>query len=386
MANRKSSTSDHLKGHSVAKAELIRDYLKIYLAILEQAKGLRDVYVLDVMCGEGIYKGGRKGTAVQIAETVRHHHFSLESKNSLTIVFNDLGRSKIDSSRLKIDRVRDAVAPIDEALPDYIRFRYSAEEATTVADEWLRRTVPLISHPSRAKRLFVIDPTGYTQFDIRDVRRLLQYEGTEVFLFLPVPEMYRFVGSVDLDHALSRLAQWLWRGEPPSFRDQSDFRDRLVDQVRGRFGADVYTTPIPLAKSETDQYVLVHATRSLLGLERMVDAKWKLDPAQGGGYTPQAGQGDLFNSASGVSDSFAHELLAYVRDSPGGRTNEEVAVFALTREKRPMHAREVLAEAKKRGTIEVVDAESGERANAFYLPYKSRKKHEVIIRSTKRSG
>ena len=383
MANRKSSTSDHLKGHSVAKAELIRDYLAIYLNILEQARGQRDVYVLDLMCGEGIYRAGERGTALQIAETVRKHHFTYGSQNHLTVVFNDLGRSKVEPGRLKIDRVREVVKPIEAALPDHIQFKYSSNEATVVADDWLRRTLPEVGHPSRAKRLFVIDPTGYTQFDIWEVRRLLQYEGTEVFLFLPVPEMYRFVGSVEEDHPLRQIARWLWRGEPPAFRDQSDFRDQLVERVRGRLGPDVYTTPIALAKSETDQYVLVHATRNLLGLERMVDAMWKMDPTQGKGYTPQKGQADLFDSASGVTDVFADKLIAFVLEAPVGRTNEDIAVFALTRGKRPMHAKEVLADAKQRGLIEVLDAKTGNAASAFYLPYKSRKKQEVVIREKK---
>lgn len=384
MANRKASTSDHLKAHSVAKAELIRDYLKIYLAILEQAKGRRRVFVIDLMCGEGIYKDGKKGTAVQIAETVRHHHHSLKSRNRLTVVLNDNGRSRVEPEKLKVERVEAAVEKIAQALPDHIRFVFSSGEAERVAQEWIHLSMPPASSSDSAKRLFVIDPTGYTQFDVRAVRWLLQHEGTEVFLFLPLPEMYRFVSAVGSDHPLRQIMEWLWRGSPPEFSDQQDFRLQLIGRLRGRFGVDVYTTPIDLAKTVTDHYVLVHATRNLLGLERMVDGKWKMDPAGGQGFVPDVGQTDMFNSPTGVSESFTHALLSYVTDSPDGKTNEDVAVFALTRGMRTMHAKEVLEAAKRQGLIDVVDFETGESARAFYLPYKSQKSHKVLIRPRNR--
>ena len=222
----------------------------------------------------------------------------------------------------------------------------------------------------------MIDPKGYTQFPVQRVPTLLRYEGTEVFLFLPVPEMYRFVGSVDEEHPLGQILTWLWGARRPTFATQKSFADPLVRQLRMAFGEGVYTTPIYLAKSPTDRYVLVHSTRSLLGLERMVGAIWKVDPERGEGFGPGSGQGDLFVKAH----DFNAELMAYVAGTPEGRTNKEVSVFTLTRAIPTRKADEVLRSQRRAGRIEVVDEEKGTPVRAFYLPFKSQKDHRVVIR------
>ncbi len=308
---------------------MIRRYVSVYLNILEVARGQRHVYVLDLLCGEGIYADGHEGTAVQIARSVKEHHFAKKSSNSLTVVLNDRGRSRIERFRTKIERVEEAVAPIVAPLPDHIEFVFSADDADVVADRWMEESESRAGHSSRVKRLFIIDPTGYTQFDVPRVARLLQTEGTEVFLFVPVPEMYRFVGSVEEGHPLRDLAKWAWEGNVPSFDSQEDFRLQLVQCMAERFGEDVYVVTVDLAKSAKDHYVLVYATRNDLGLEKVVNEKWKMDPTGGRGLVSGTGQTNMFSTASGVTDSFEDDLLSYVRAAPGGRLNKDVAIFTL---------------------------------------------------------
>lgn len=380
MASRNGSTTDHLKPYSRAKADLIRSYVTKYLSILEVARGQRPVYVLDLMCGEGIYGDGSKGSAVQIAEAVREYHFARDSQNPLKVVLNDNGRSSVEPDRMKIDRVEEAIAGIVEALAKaapHIEFDLSRMKASERAS----RHRAEIRGKRRAKSLYILDPAGYTQFEIQKVRTLLEDEGTEVFLFLPLPEMYRFAKNQDETHPLGKIMLWLWGGEPLEFDSPATFAKEIFARIRERFGRDVYTTPVFLYKSKHDAYLLVHFTRHELGLERMVDALWEMDPVNGHGFGPDMNQGSIFGQ-----NQFADDLLSFIQSSPRGRSNEEVAIYATLQQMRPKHAADVLRGPKKQGLIEVVDMATQEPKRAFYLPYRSRQKATVVIRSVKNRG
>ena len=358
-ASTRSSTSDHLDPHSQAKATLISRYVSVYLNILERVPGVDEVHIIDLLCGEGIYADGNKGTAVQIVEAVVNHHFANNrSQNRIRVLLNDLGRSEVDPSRFKIDGVREHCTPLAKRLPDHIHIEYQKADALEVARTELKtgQTIPGL------KRLFVIDPKGYSQFPIQDVVTLMKSTGVEAFLFIPVPQMYRFVKSSDETSSLGEIISYLWKEEELSVVDEDAFFEELVYRIDREMGSDVYTTPIDLRKTRRDLYLLLHFTKSLRGLEKMVDEVWKLDPARGKGFRPDVAQGELF----AATDSFADALLNRIRES-SGVTNKDVAVFTLTKMYRLTHATQVLTAARKAGRIRAIRIDDGKEALGFYL-------------------
>lgn len=354
---KKHSTANHLDPHSRAKAELIRHYVGVYLNILERAPGVREVHILDLLCGEGRYGDGNKGTALQIVETVREHHFANNgSKNRVRVVLNDLGQSDVEPDRTKIERVREACASEVAPLPTHVTVEFLCSDAVHVAIQELR------NHPPRPdlRRLFVIDPTGYSQFRIEHVVRLMATPGAEALLFVPVPHMYRFKGSASEGSVLDQLLTLLWPEGPPTGRFAS-FRDDLIQRIGDLSGPSVYTTSIWITKTRNQEHLLLHFTRSLRGLEKMVDELWRIDPTLGKGFRTGSDQVDLFSVASDFSD----DLIRYVL-TPAGRSNEEVAVFTFTRQYKGKHASEVLTPLLKNGRIRRVSPD-GTKAAGFYF-------------------
>ena len=174
--------------------------------------------------------------------------------------------------------------------------------------------------------------------------------------------MYRFVKSSDETSSLGEIISYLWKEEELSVVDEDAFFEELVYRIDREMGSDVYTTPIDLRKTRRDLYLLLHFTKSLRGLEKMVDEVWRLDPERGKGFRPDVAQGELF----AATDSFADALLNRIRES-SGVTNKDVAVFTLTKMYRLTHATQVLTAARKAGRIRAIRIDDGKEALGFYL-------------------
>ncbi len=354
-----SSTTDHLDPDSEAKATLIRRYVSIYLNILERAPGTTEVHVIDLFCGEGVYADGKKGTAVQLAEAVVDHHYSNDrSANRIRLLLNDIGMSEIELGREKIERVRDHCTSLSNRLPERINIEYSKEDAVQVA----RREQD--THKGRAdlKRLYIIDPGGYSQFPIREVIRLMQSNGTEVFLFLTNPQMYQFAQSTTIPPILKVIFSHVWPEGMPEFESEEAFIEGLIQGIDLAMGLDVYTTPVELRKTARDTYLLLHFTKSLRGLEKMVDEVWRLDPGRGKGFRPDLAQGELFTATHSFADILWNHIPAV-----GRIANKSIAVFTLTKMYRLTHATQVLKALKRDDRISAVRADDGKEARGFYL-------------------
>ena len=56
--------------HSEAKVSLYRAYLATYLSILSRVPSIQRIFLFDLMCGEGIYANGGKGSPVIATEVI----------------------------------------------------------------------------------------------------------------------------------------------------------------------------------------------------------------------------------------------------------------------------------------------------------------------------
>ncbi len=61
--------------HSKAKVELYTSYLATYLNILSRVPFITRIHIFDLMCGEGIYADGSKGSPIVTMEKIKDHYF-----------------------------------------------------------------------------------------------------------------------------------------------------------------------------------------------------------------------------------------------------------------------------------------------------------------------
>lgn len=376
MGKKKRTTVDHLAAHSLAKVRVIVRYLAAYLNILERAPNVKEVHILDLMCGEGVYADGNCGTAVEIVREVLQHFNNNDSAttNRIKVWLNDFAKSDIDEGLLKIERVTGACEPIAENFPPHITIEYSHVDAIDRCFEIIKSV-----GPDNAKRfLIILDQRGYKQIPATTIKRLMDVPGVEVILFFPIGHMYRFAnasgtnpspGSEPLRALLHDL-----KIDNVMFKSAAHFLRELAHALGEYVGDNAYSSPIVLEAASND-YAILYLTKSERGIEVMVDEKWNLDRDQGLGYRRGMNQGTLF---ADQIELFEEHLANYIRDSPSGRTNREIMDFALRNSMNSARVGEILHSYGNR--LLITEIPSGKPSRHLYLSRDGRKMGRVTIR------
>lgn len=144
-----------------------------------------------------------------------------------------------------------------------------------------------------------------------------------------------------------------------------------------------YSTSFYLQRDYSNYYALFFLTNSILGLERVIDAKWKIDPIKGQGFLLENRQYSFFKEREDEI-SFDNELLRLqniILDKLADKSNIsncDLYYIAIESNFRPTHAVQILKELQNTKIISVsrADGENSKRG-AFYVNSKYSK--EVII-------
>src|SRR5262249_1680976 len=148
---------------------------------------------------------------------------------NVTLWFNDNGLSDIEKGVYKVDRVRRFSDTISAPANVSIRFdRENYESILPKTLEEVRRTV-------NAKGLFFIDPYGYKERSVTEIRKILDVRNTEVLLFMPVSYMYRFAESSTRapfpgSEHLQRFLTELFGNKIPRFASAYHFIEQVSDK------------------------------------------------------------------------------------------------------------------------------------------------------------
>lgn len=368
MRKAKQSTHQILADHSMAKVRVFKHYLGIYLHILGRA-GMDRVHLYDLMCGEGEYANGRQGSALEGLHQVLQY-FTNQPTESLKVryVLNDAGMSEVDTGRRKIDRVREKTEhlPLGPVVQGRLQVDYFALPCAEAMAKAIARVQQLVPH--REKALLFIDPWGYKDIRITDLRAALAGGHSEVLLFLPTEMMYRFADKAyheDFDGGQA-LKDWLTELFPealPVFTDVHDFIRQFRDRLQAMLQVP-YSSRFTLETSNRNTYSLFYFTSNRRGLEKMLESQWKEDPDAGTGH--RADQNfTLFKP--GVLANYPARVEDYLTAAPS-RTNEDLLKFGLVEGFLPKHTAEVLKTLTATGRLKTWEPGCPKlRKNAFYL-------------------
>ncbi|RTQ52379.1 three-Cys-motif partner protein TcmP [Hymenobacter gummosus] len=371
MSKSTQSTRQILAEHSAAKVNVLTYYLGIYLSILGKVPAIRRVHLFDLMCGEGEYADGRQGSALAGPQQVLRYFTDYPNESlHVTYILNDAGMSDIDPSRRKIDRVEERVSQlVFPATPDgqpRITLHYRALPCDRVMQQAIDRVQRLSAFEEKA--LLFIDPWGYKDIRIADLRAALVGGQSEVLLFLPTEMMYRFANKAYHDDFSGgeALQQWLKEVFPeqlPRFANVHDFINQLRHRLQNRLEVP-YSSRFTLETAGHNTYSLFFFTSNRRGLEKMLEAQWMQDPTAGSGHRLEQ-TFTLFKP--GELENYPAKLVAYLAAAPS-RTNEDLLEFGLAEGFLPKHTNEVLRKLQATGRLHV-SASDGQnmRKGAFYL-------------------
>ena len=383
--NRSAPTTSYLEEHSEAKASFISAYLSVYHRILERAQSIREVLIYDLMCGEGVYADGKKGTAHEVLDAVKRHFFSdLKARQGqgmrVGVHLNDTGVSDITDGMSKAQHAAESCGALIRTLRD--NTHYQVEVTETDALDLALASLKKIGAGRSRRFLLIFDPRGYSRVTPSSLREILSFEGVEIFLFVPVSNMYRpakaaqkqsFPGSRPIEIWIEEL----WGDEPVMAQSATEFLEQLRNRVTAMLGVGHYVGSFQLdSSSSANSYGLLFISQTLRGLEVINEKKWSHDPEKGAGYRRDRSQFSIFNPSR---DRFNTELVEFIRSSPSGRSNLEIAEFAITRGFLAKHAKEALDPLLRARSIVRVD-DQGRPAPGYHLNRPSRDKTKRFVK------
>lgn len=377
--SKRASQVDMLE-HSRAKVDLLKLYLVRYLNILSLAPYFRTIRLYDLFCGEGLYPNGRKGSPLVILDAIKSCLKVNERSTNpsrYTFHFNDMDQAKVEKVRLAVEQEKydfpSGLVNVTSSIQGY------GQVSGTVVHE--------IAKSQNTRAFVFIDPYGYKDVSVNDIHTFLDTGKAEVLLFLPISHMYRFSERATPDP----LDRWLSDLVPTTdrmFRNEQDFMAKFKAGFERLLGAGTYVEPFTIEKDAGTVYALFFFTRNELGMEKMLDVKWRIDKDNGKGWKRQKVRSiQIAMEFEPPTNQYAEALWDYISAAP--RTNSDLYLFTLQQRHLPRHTNEVLEDLQDDGTILVEDTNGHPaRKKSFYVSYQHHKGNKpnskrVVIRKAK---
>jgi three-Cys-motif partner protein len=377
---KKENAKDIILPHTQAKLDLYKSYLEKYLPILTLAKGISKINLYDIFCGIGLYKDGNLGSPMISVETINKTNELVDSKGwkrkQVNLTINDGNEEKIENVKMLLNGVR-----ISNCIITYHNLD---------ADDMLNLVSSEIANFSNSERSLVfIDPYGYSKIDKQKILSLLNNGHTEIVLFLPTMQMYRFseVALTDLERkCYEDLRRFILEFIPSTdnFQDIFEFINSITKAFS--FSDRFYSCSHYIERGKGNYYAIFFITSNIYGLERMLEVKWKQDPSHGKGFKRKKQVG-LFDELLIEYDrkreleNLRVILINELSISPKGMSNTEIYSLTLKNEFLPKHVNEVIKQLRVDNKIYTTDEFGNESnfGNATYIDYDHYKKNFIKI-------
>jgi len=351
--------------HSEVKIRLLKLYLERYLNVLTQSKYVGDIHLYDLFCGEGIYDDDGKGSPIVILETIKKIFYANKSSGNKTDKFNCLFN---DIEKWKVEKLQKEIANRKLHYSEIGKLSFSQKDYKTLLPEVANE----INGLKKQKAFVFIDPYGYKDIKVGDIKSLLQSNKSEVLLFLPTQFMFRFETKgtpeclVDFISELMPIEQW------PTSNTGIDFIENLTEAFRISLGLDYFVDSFIITRDKNQFFCLFFFTSHIYGFDRMLDAKWKIDEEEGRGWSQHI-EHSLFSQVDKRANTFKFEqkLQEFLKTE---KTNSEVYQFTLHNGHLSSHANDILTKLQNEGKLSAVKTDgTPARKSSFYLNYKEYK-------------
>lgn len=332
--------------HSEIKVRLLKLYLDRYINILALAKGVEDVHVYDLFCGEGIYDNKKEGSPViilrNLKEIVNGHKEAGKSVGKFHCHFNDVNANKLK----KLEGYVLAKGLYDDQIG---KVSYSNKDYQVLKDE----IASAINAGKKKKSFVFLDPYGYKDITVSDVESFLRSGHSEVLLFLPTQFMYRFEQEGTPDSLWNFISE-LMPNENWGVSDSGiDFINKLRDAFREKMKNNGhYVDSFIITRDKNEYFALFFFTSHLYGFEKFLEAKWEIDEEEGRGWSPVQTSVNLFSDAEvrPNTDKFEQNLKAYLCER---RSNVDVHKFTIENGHLVPHAVQILKSLQDSGKLSV---------------------------------
>jgi len=368
--------------HTQAKLDLYKGYLEHYLRVLCHSNFCKKINLFDIYCGVGVYDDGKIGSPLLAIDCIRKIRTEMSNKRKSTTPISLLVN---DNDTRKLENVKEKAKFQDI---DNFKIEYYNKDA----NEMLDIVADSISKfPKDHRNLIFIDPYGYSNINKEKIINLLRNNCTEIILFLPVMQMYRFT-EVALHNEEKPHYENLRKFIISFFNNQNDLNnDSIFSYIQSikkslSINDTYYTCSYYIERGKGSYYALFFICSNIYGLEKMLETKWALDAGQGKGFKQneeplqpsmfeeEIKTFDVLQSISTLENIIFKEII-----KNGKLTNIELYELTLKNEFLPKHANSVLKNLIKNHKIREINNAKG--YNIDYYSYRDKKivsRFEVI--------
>jgi len=384
--HKRNHVKDVVLPHSKAKLDLFKTYLEHYLRVLSLAPFCTKINLYDIFCGIGLYKDGNVGSPLIAVDRIKETHKLL---NELGKPIKQINLTINDKEKDKIETVRKLL--LEQKLNQTSYF-YHNEDADDMLD-FVSNEVN--SFPSTERNLVFIDPYGYSNIHKEKIQKLLKNENTEIILFLPVMQMYRFknIALTDSERTCyDDLRRFIFSFFPSNHRIHNDQIENIFDFINEikealSFNGKFFTSSHYIQRDSGNYYALFYITPSLYGLDKMVETKWHVSPVTGKGFNQTKNQQSLFEQQFQEQDQRQQieylngRIIEAIKSSENGLSNKDIYLLTLKSDFKPSHANGILKALIKNNQIKVYDA-IGNKVNVDFglgISYKEYKEKNIKV-------
>ncbi len=346
--------------HSQAKVKLYGSYLAKYLPIISQDRHTTNIHLYDLFSGEGIYENGDKGSPLIAIDKISSCYASNNNMPKINITFNDINSEVIAKLKTTIDNTQ---------LPTNCTVRIFNKNYLDLVSEISSE----ITAFKNEKAIVFLDPKGYKEISIADIKAFLAVGKSEVLVFLPIRDMYRFANmeseNISAGHEpLYKFMDEIFPTGIPKFESQPDYIHKIKEGLKNIL-PEYFVDTFMLEREPGQFFALFFFTGHIYGFEKMLETKWDIDKEQGRAFRYEQ-SGTMF-SGTEVLD-FPKKLEDYI--CSGRKYNGDVYYFSLHEGFLPRHANEVLRNWQEQDILNVLNADgSAGRKKAFYITYQEYK-------------
>jgi len=256
-----------LEPHTAKKHAILRRYFEAWLPILANSNG--QVNYIDGFAGPGEYSHGEDGSPVIVLKAARDHKYKTASE--LCCLF-------VEAKKDRYDHLKAVLSGLTPSLPSNIKFKavnktFSDQMSQMLGDITREKKV-------LAPTLAFIDPFGFSHTPFKTISRLMQQPKCEVLINFMYEEINRFLSLPDHAPTFDELfGTPEWRGAlslaTPDERERA-IHNLYLKQLKtvGEYARSFQMIDM----GNRVDYFLFFVTNNPLGLQRMKESMWKVDP------------------------------------------------------------------------------------------------------------
>jgi len=343
--------------HTLSKHTILRRYWEAWLPIM--TKFNKRVLYIDGFAGPGRYAGGEDGSPLIALKSARDHH--ARPKSEVAFIF-------IEKDKKRFDHPLQTIEQIKPTLPQ--NFRVHCVQGTF--DDQMTEVLNGIDQ-QRAKlapSLVFIDPFGFSHTPFRTVKRIMQSPRCEILITFMYEEINRFLAHPDHADTYDQLfGTDEWRAVLEIVEPNDRWRlihDIYRDQLH-RAGVEYVRSFEMLNQGNRTDYFLFFGTHNLLGLEKMKEAMWQVDPLGTFHFSDFTDANRTMNLFSAEPDfeGLKRMLVGQFRRKDVSIENLTNFVLSDTPFLRTHFKTQILKPMELRGELSVAQAKEGRRQGTF---------------------